>query len=141
IGGQAADLMSENTPGDLDSVKYIHTCKTAMMFRAAMRMGALCAQTDQPRVDMLGDYGLKMGLAFQIIDDLLDVTGDPEEMGKQAQKDNEAGKLTYPAVLGIDESRSQAEKLKREAITIIGPLQQAGAPLINLADILVNRKN
>jgi geranylgeranyl diphosphate synthase, type II len=141
IGGQVTDLVGQNTDGDLETVKYIHIHKTAVMFRAATRMGAICAEPDQRYVDLLGDYGLKLGLAFQIIDDLLDVTGTPEELGKQTRKDQQAGKLTYPSVLGVEESRTQAEKLKNEALSIIKPLGEKGQMLQYLAEMLVNRKS
>ncbi len=141
IGGQVADLTWHSGPGDLEAVKYIHVHKTAMMFCAATRMGAICAEADERFVDMLGDYGLKLGLAFQIIDDLLDLTGTPEEMGKQTQKDQQAGKLTYPMVLGTDESQRQAQKLMDEAVAVIRPLGAAALPLRHLAGMLVNRKN
>ena len=141
IGGQVTDLAGQNTDGDLETVKYIHIHKTAVMFRAATRMGAICAETDQRYIDLLGDYGLKLGLAFQIIDDLLDVTGTPEELGKQTRKDQQAGKLTYPSVLGEEESRNQAEKLKNEALAIIKPFGEKGQMLQYLAEILVNRRS
>ncbi len=140
IGGQVRDLTWENTPGDLDTVKYIHTHKTAMMFRAAMRMGALCGGAAQKIVDKLGDYGLKLGLAFQIVDDLLDLTGTQEETGKATRKDEQAGKLTYPSVVGIEESRQHADRLLNEAITIIDALGDAAVPLRHLAGMLINRK-
>jgi len=141
IGGQVVDLMGQNTSGDQETVKYIHIHKTAMMFRAAMRMGALCGGAENEQVEMLGDYGLKLGWAFQIVDDLLDVTGTHEQMGKATQKDQKAGKLTYPSIIGVAESRRQVEKLKDEALAVIGPLGAAARPLHNLADMLVNRKN
>jgi len=140
IGGQAADITSENTQGDLETVKYIHTCKTAMMFRGAVRIGALCAGSDARMVEMTGDFGLKLGLAFQIADDMLDVTATSEEMGKQTQKDAQAGKLTYPSIVGMEESRKQTEKLVSQAISAIEPLEAAGEPLRQLAKMLVNRR-
>ena len=82
-----------------------------------------------------------MGLAFQIIDDLLDVTGSAKEMGKNTHKDDQAGKLTYPAVLGIKASAYQADKLVNEALAAIEPLNDAGEPLRQLARILSKRKN
>jgi len=139
IGGQVVDLMGQNTNGDLETVKYIHIHKTAMMFRAAMRMGALCAGAENEQVEMLGAYGLKLGWAFQIVDDLLDVTGTHEQMGKATQKDQKAGKLTYPSIIGETESRRQVDRLKDEALAVIGPLGEAARPLHHLADMLINR--
>lgn len=133
IGGQVADLEHENKPGNLDSVRYIHTHKTAVMFRAAARMGAICAHASDEVVDSLGDYGLKMGLAFQIIDDLLDVQSSSEQLGKRTQKDSQAGKLTYPAVLGVEESAQEAQRLLAEAEAALGELGDLGEPLRLLA--------
>jgi geranylgeranyl diphosphate synthase, type II len=141
IGGQVADLLNQNTRGTLDTVAYIHTHKTAMMFRAAARMGALCAEAQPVVVDMLGDYGLKLGLAFQIVDDLLDLTSSTEEMGKRTQKDDAAGKLTYPAVVGVEASRRQAQKLIGEAVSTLEELKDAAEPLRYLARMLAERKN
>lgn len=140
IGGQVADISAENTHGDLKTVDYIHTHKTAMMFRAATRMGAISAQADPTMVDLLGEFGLKLGLAFQIVDDLLDITATTQEMGKQARKDLQDGKLTYPSVIGLDQSQQRANELLDQAIDIIAPFKQTGQPLRHLAEMLVNRK-
>jgi geranylgeranyl diphosphate synthase type II len=139
IAGQVADLTGQNSTGDLETVDYIHTHKTAMMFRGTCRMGALCGGADKPHIDMAGQFGLKLGLAFQIIDDLLDVTATTEQLGKQAGKDNLAGKLTYPAILGLEESRRHGQKLKAQALAIIEPLKEKAQPLRYLAEMLVNR--
>lgn len=139
IGGQVADLQHQNIPGNLENVRYIHTHKTAVMFRAATRMGAICAHAPATRVDTLGDYGLKLGLAFQIVDDLLDVQGDSAELGKRVQKDSEAGKLTYPAVLGVEESTREAERLLAEADSALADLGDLGEPLRLLARMIGKR--
>ncbi len=139
IGGQVEDLLHQNQQGNLDKVNYIHTHKTAMMFYAACRMGALCADASDRTVDMLGEFGLSLGLAFQIIDDILDVTGTAEEMGKKTQKDHTAGKLTYPAVLGLDNSRQQAQRYLQQALAALEPLGNEADPLVHLAQKLGNR--
>jgi geranylgeranyl diphosphate synthase, type II len=141
IGGQVADLQNQNVPGDLNTVAYIHSHKTAMLFRAAARMGALCAGADSRRIGQLADYGLKLGLGFQIMDDLLDVTGTQEETGKRTQKDGQAGKLTYPAILGVEASRRQADTSISEAIATLDELGPAAEPLRLLARSLSHRKN
>ena len=141
IGGQAADLLNEYTPGDLDTVNYIHTHKTAMMFSTACRMGALCADADHCHIDMLGDFGLKIGLAFQIIDDMLDITATDKQMGKRTGKDRSAGKLTYPAIAGLESSRRRATELLDEAIAKIAELKETAEPLRFLARNLTERKN
>ncbi|MBN1435975.1 MAG: polyprenyl synthetase family protein [Sedimentisphaerales bacterium] len=140
ISGQAQDILSEGVDGDLDTVNSIHTHKTAMMFQAATRMGAISARADQAKVDMLGDYGIKLGLAFQIVDDLLDVTSSAEAMGKKTQKDQQAGKLTYPAVVGIEQARQHANDLIEQAVAAIKPIGQAAKSLIELAQ-KVNQRN
>jgi geranylgeranyl diphosphate synthase, type II len=139
IGGQVEDLLYQNKQGDLETVSSIHTHKTAMMFFAATKMGAMCAETPKKTVDLLGDYGLRLGLAFQIIDDILDVTASSQQMGKTAKKDAQAGKLTWPAVVGVENSRRQADKYIEEAIAALAPLGEAADPLRSLARKLANR--
>jgi len=141
IGGQVADLQSHKTAHDLDHVNYIHRHKTALLFRAAARMGALCAEAKPGQVELLGEYGLKLGLAFQITDDLLDVTGSAEEMGKNTQKDAQAGKLTYPAVAGLEESQQQAQNLIDEATAHLTEFGPHAEPLRRLARMITNRKS
>jgi len=139
IGGQVADLAGENKKGNLDVVNYIHLHKTAMLFRAACRMGAWSAGAEPQTVDMLGDFGLKLGMAFQIVDDLLDITSTAEQLGKQTQKDARAGKITYPAIVGAEQSRRQVKELEQEALDIVASLGRAGENLEHLADMVINR--
>jgi geranylgeranyl diphosphate synthase type II len=141
IGGQVADIQNQDHPGNLDTVNYIHTHKTAMLFRAAARMGAICADTDSQTLEILGDYGLKLGLAFQIVDDLLDLTSTPAQMGKQTQKDSDAGKLTYPSVIGQQDSHNHAENLFNQALNAITPLGPSAESLRLLALMIKSRKN
>ncbi|MBI9018333.1 MAG: polyprenyl synthetase family protein [Phycisphaerae bacterium] len=141
IGGQVADLESENKPGDIESVDYIHIHKTAAMFKGAMRMGAICAGADQLTIDELGEFGLKIGLAFQIVDDLLDVTSSQAALGKTIGKDAQAGKLTYPSLIGLEASQKKADKLLAQASRAIEPLGEKGWTMQFLADMLVNRKS
>lgn len=140
IGGQVADLQSHNTPRNIDNVDYIHTHKTAIMFRAAARMGALCAHADPRQTDALGDYGLKLGLAFQVTDDLLDVTGTAEELGKHTRKDEKAGKLTYPAVVGLEKSQQRTRNLIDQAIAALADFGPDAEPLRYLARMITTRK-
>lgn len=141
IGGQAADLLGENTGGNLETVEYIHTHKTAMMFYGAARMGGICAGAKAAQLDLLGDFGLKVGLAFQMIDDLLDVTAAPEQMGKATGKDTQAGKITYPGVVGIEQTRLNADRLLNEALETLAPFGAAAEPLRQLAQLMARRKN
>ncbi len=140
IGGQVADLASENQPGDIELVDYIHLHKTAAMFAGAMKMGAICAGASNEVIENLGQFGLKIGLAFQIVDDLLDLTSSQGELGKTIGKDVQAGKVTYPALIGMDASQAKAEQLLSEALDLIEPLGQSGWTIELLADMLVNRK-
>ena len=141
IGGQVADLLSPESPHDLETLNYIHTHKTAMLFRAAARMGALSAPADAAQIDTLGEYGLKLGLAFQIIDDLLDVTGDAEEMGKATGKDAQIGKLTYPSIVGMEQSRLQADAYIEQALSLVKQFGPPADPLRDLAVMAANRAN
>ncbi|MBN2211339.1 MAG: polyprenyl synthetase family protein [Sedimentisphaerales bacterium] len=141
IGGQAADLLGEYTGGDLETVEYIHTHKTAMMFYGAARMGGICAEADTMQMDLLGDFGLKIGLAFQMIDDLLDVTAAPEQMGKATGKDTQAGKITYPAVIGVEQTRQNADRLLDEALETLNPLGEDAEPLKQLAQLMGRRQS
>ena len=141
IGGQACDLLNQNSVGGLETVNYIHTHKTALMFRAATRMGAICANASDKQQDVLGDYGLKIGLAFQIVDDLLDITSTTEEMGKRTQKDRSAGKLTYPAVVGMEQAQQKADELIEQATAALEDFPESAEPLRYLAGIISRRKN
>jgi len=149
-----ADLLNENyktnpvststadpdvTP--LETVNYVHTHKTAMLFQAAARMGGICADAPEPQLETLADYGIKFGLAYQITDDLLDITGTTESMGKRTQKDEKAGKLTYPAVVGVEKSRQKARNLVEEAVADLADLGAAAEPLRHLARMIINRNS
>lgn len=119
IAGQIADLMYENQVGTIEQLKYIHIHKTAKMFAAAAALGGIAAGADDQQLSALLSYGLNVGLGFQIADDLLDVTANSEQLGKTAGKDVQQGKLTYPALMGIDESRRQLQTLTDQAILAI----------------------
>ncbi len=146
VGGQVLDLLGEGrrfphgTPEDLgplpDLVVEIHRRKTAALIRACARAGGLLAGADPQTLEALTVYGEKVGLAFQIIDDVLDVTGDPAQLGKATRRD--AGKVTYPAAYGVDGSRAAAARLTEEAVDAAGRLGPAGQILAGLArDLLV----
>jgi geranylgeranyl diphosphate synthase type II len=141
VGGQVLDMVSEHQAADLAKVREIHTYKTAMLFRAALRMGAVCAGGEAAVVEKLGDYGLKIGLAFQIVDDLLDLSGTANELGKETQKDGVAGKLTWPGVAGVEAAGDEVERLVEEAVAAIEGLGCDGEHLRELAVWLIERKN
>jgi geranylgeranyl diphosphate synthase type II len=117
VGGQADDLSAGQTAGGaLGVLESIHRRKTGAMFRAAMRMGGVVGGASPAALESLDEFGACLGLSFQIVDDLLDVSGDSAEVGKRVQKDADRGKLTFPALLGVDESRRQAEQFIEQAV-------------------------
>jgi geranylgeranyl pyrophosphate synthase len=139
IAGQVADLKAEKTPTELDGLRYIHVNKTAKMFQCAAVMGALCAGASPEEVQRLGEFGLKIGLGFQIADDILDVSASTEQLGKTAGKDEKAGKTTYPALLGMDKAKACLNALTQEAIEILSPFDNQADPLRQLALALLTR--
>ena len=139
IAGQVADLKGENTVGTVEALEYIHTNKTAKMFRGATVMGGLCGGATPAQLEALAEYGLKIGLGFQIADDILDVSASSEQLGKTAGKDVKAAKCTYPAVIGIENSKQLEQTLAREAIAALEPFDQRADPLRQLALALLDR--
>jgi len=139
IGGQMADLRAENGRGNEELLQYIHTNKTAKMFRCAAAMGAICGGAAKQQIDSLSEYGLKIGLGFQIADDILDVSASSEQLGKTVGKDAKAAKCTYPAVVGIDKARELEKKLADEAVAILEPFGKKADTLRQLAMALLER--
>lgn len=139
IAGQMADIEAQNNTGDLKLLEYIHTCKTARMFQAACTMGALAGGASAQQIKSLSTYGLKIGLGFQIADDILDVLASSEDLGKTAGKDAAQGKLTYPALIGLDRSRDHAAGLTRQAIDVLTAFGPQADFLRSLAGALLER--
>ena len=139
IEGQMADLQSENAEGTFAMLQHIHTNKTAKMFAAAARMGAISGGAGDEEVNCLGEYGLKIGLAFQVADDILDVSASSEHLGKTAGKDAEQGKVTCSSVLGLAKSKKIAEKLSIEAIETLKGFGDKADILRQLAEELLSR--
>ncbi len=139
IGGQTADVLSEGTSPDLELVRSIHRRKTAALFAASCRLGALAGGGRADQVDALGRYGQLLGLAFQIADDLLDVEGSGEALGKKTGKDRQRGKQTYPACVEPQGSRDAAGELVAQACEAIAAFRPAGDDLADLARYLVDR--
>ena len=139
IGGQTADVLSEGTAPDLELVRSIHRRKTAALFEASCRLGALAGGGSADQVDALGRYGQLLGLAFQIADDLLDVEGTGEALGKKTGKDQRRGKQTYPACVETQGSRDAAGELIAQARSGIAAFGPAGDDLSNLARYVVDR--
>ena len=139
VGGQADDLAAEATGGDLSSLEAIHRRKTGALFLASLRMGGLVARADAKGLAALEDYGRRLGLAFQIVDDLLDARGNAAALGKNANHDSERGKLTFPSLLGIEESSRRASRLIEEAIAAIEGFGSGGGRLEALARFVAER--
>ncbi|HUU18361.1 MAG TPA: farnesyl diphosphate synthase [Sedimentisphaerales bacterium] len=139
IGGQMADLRAENGLGNEELLEYIHTNKTAKMFRCAAVMGAICGGAEKKQLDLLNEYGFKIGLGFQIADDILDVNASSEQLGKTVGKDAKAAKCTYPAVVGIEKARKLEKKLADEAVAILEPFGEKADTLRQLAMALLER--
>jgi geranylgeranyl diphosphate synthase type II len=139
IGGQVADLDAEGLAPDADLVDYIHRHKTAALLRAAVRMGGICGGANQAQLEALTLYGDCAGLAFQIADDILNVTASAEQLGKPVGSDAQLKKLTHVAVHGLEASRKRAHDLIQNAIEAIRTLPGDPRPLIALAEYSVSR--
>ena len=141
IGGQTTDILSEEKPTDLALVQRIHRYKTARLFECAARLGAICGRVDAATTTAVATFGAQIGLAFQIADDLLDVTGTTESMGKAVAKDADAGKQTYPAAVGHDASRDAAREAMSRAIDALDVFGPDGDDLRQLARFVVERRH
>jgi len=141
IGGQVIDLETAGKKVDSRALEYIHSAKTGAFIRAAVRCGALYAQGGEEDLARLTSYGEKAGLAFQIVDDLLDVLGTQESLGKTAGKDAQQHKATYPAVHGIEASQRMASRLVEEACEVLEPYGERAQILQGIAQYLMVRKN
>ncbi len=139
IGGQMADLDAEGKTGTKRELAYIHTNKTAKMFRCAAAVGAIAGRAGREQLEALKLYGMRIGLGFQVADDILDVCASSEQLGKTAGKDARAGKMTYPAVVGMEQSRESAERLCTEAIDALSDFGDGAAVLRQLARALLAR--
>ena len=139
IGGQVADLEAEEKKVNSSQVEYIHSHKTGALIKASIIVGAILGGADRKKLNALSRYGEKIGLAFQIIDDILDVEGRYEDLGKQVGADEVRGKITYPRVFGLEDSREMAERLIQEAkgsLVLFGPEAHI---LSQIADFIVKR--
>jgi len=141
IGGQVADLEAERTKPDAKMLEYIHRSKTAALIVASVVSGGIYAGANDPQVAQLRSFGQSIGLAFQIVDDVLDLTQTSEQLGKTAGKDTAAEKVTYPALFGIDESVRRADQLVESAFSALDGFGSGAKPLKELARFLVERKN
>ena len=141
IGGQLLDLEGEGLALDLAALERIHRCKTGALIEAATRIGALAGGASPALLDAFGRYGAAVGLAFQIADDVLDVTGTTDQLGKTAGKDVQFRKSTYPALLGIDGARARADALVEEGCAALRAEQVLSPALERLARLVVERRS
>jgi len=139
VGGQEDDLKAQFSTLGIEQLERIHRRKTGAMIRVSLRLGGLVAGASEAHLAALDVYGNRLGLAFQIIDDLLDLAGDENSLGKRTGKDADHGKLTFPAVLGIAESRHRAHQLIEEAIAALAPLVPQASALESLARYVLER--
>jgi geranylgeranyl diphosphate synthase type II len=141
VGGQEDDLRNQFNGGGVEQLERIHRRKTGAMICVSLRLGGLIGGADRQQLADLNTYGEKIGLAFQIVDDLLDLSGDASTMGKKTGKDADRGKLTFPAVLGVDASRQRAVGLVAEACESIGRFGPRAAGLEALARYVLERNH
>ncbi len=140
IAGQVADLEAEGRRVDRAQLRYIHENKTAALLTSSVRLGAMSANAAPKQLAAITAFGRALGLAFQIIDDILDVTQTSAKLGKSAGKDVAAQKATYPAVLGLENSRAEARRLTAKAHRALASLGEKSAGLRALADYLLQRE-
>jgi geranylgeranyl diphosphate synthase type II len=141
VGGQVVDMESEGKDIEFPMLEYIHTHKTGALIRASVRVGALYARAGKRQFIALTRYGELVGLAFQIADDILDITGTQEEIGKDVGSDLEKDKKTYPSFFGLEESRRRAVEVVDQALASLKGFDRKADPLRELAKYIINRVN
>ena len=130
---------SEGSEPDLPLLEYIHTHKTGALIRCSVIMGGLCSNADEVTLKALSSFGEKVGLAFQVVDDILDVTATTEEMGKDQGSDAQRGKITYPGLFGLEGARDRAFKLVEDAKAAVNGVDASGR-LAEIADFVLLRR-
>jgi geranylgeranyl diphosphate synthase type II len=141
VAGQVDDLLAEKTGGDAKMLHAIHARKTGAMIRASVVLGGIAAKANAEQIELLSNYGDCIGIAFQIVDDLLDVEGTAENTGKRTGKDQDRGKLTFPGIYGIQASKDRAEQFVEQAIAVVDTFGPAGKPLKQLARYITDRSH
>lgn len=141
VGGQALDIENENQQYPFETLRTIHKNKTGALITASVLTGAIGGNATKAELSALRQYGEKIGLAFQIVDDLLDVTSTTEELGKAANSDASLGKATYPSYFGIDETRKKAQEAVAQAIASLAIFDDKAEPLRQLAEYIYSRSN
>ncbi|MFA9434474.1 MAG: polyprenyl synthetase family protein [Deltaproteobacteria bacterium] len=140
VGGQVVDILSQNKRADLETVQQMHSRKTAALIAAATESGALTGKGSEAQVAALARYGRAIGLAFQIADDILDIEGDTELLGKTTGADEARGKVTYPAAVGLERSRQTANEMVNDALAALEGFDDRANPLRSLANYIITRK-
>ncbi len=139
VGGQQVDVASEGTEPDLPTLQYIHTHKTGAMIRCSVLLGGFASDADEALINSLRIYGERLGLAFQVVDDILDITSTTEELGKDQGSDASRGKMTYPALFGLEEARERAVELIHEAKAALISVSNKDR-LTGIADFVLKRR-
>ena len=140
VGGQLLDLRAEGRHVGRDELEIIHTGKTARLISASVEMGGIAAGSDEAKVERLERFGLRLGLAFQAIDDILDLRGDPKKLGKESGRDTALRKATYPGLFGLEEAESMSRRLASAAASELAELEEA-TELRDLAGYIINRSH
>lgn len=139
VGGQVVDMDSEGKQIDLATLEYIHTRKTGALIRASVEVGGMLGGADEGALDGLTRYAQAAGLSFQVADDILDIVGDQELLGKDIGSDQARGKATYPALLGLDAARERARELRDVALNSLAALDERADALRQIAHYIVDR--
>ncbi len=139
IGGEMTDIECEGKTVDLEIVDYIHYHKTAALIEASLLVGAMLAKASEKDMEIIRNYGRSIGLAFQIVDDILDIVSTTEELGKDAGSDIEKGKATYPSIVGLEKSRERARELYEESIKALDGLKCDTSILRSIAAYIITR--
>jgi geranylgeranyl diphosphate synthase type II len=140
VGGQVVDIQSEGAPTDPDIVRFIHTHKTSDLIHAATVSGALLCGAGEREITALGDYGRGIGLAFQISDDILNIEGDRQKLGKGVGSDEERGKMTWPAAFGLEESKRAQDEFVTKAVESLDLFDHRADPLRAIARYIIERQ-
>ncbi len=141
IAGQVADIENEGKKINPKQLRYIHERKTAALIASSIRLGAMSANATPKQLKDLTTFGESLGLAFQVIDDILDITQTTEKLGKSAGKDLAAQKATYPALMGLDAAKREATRLTNKALNALKPFGKKGEALRLISDVMLKREN
>jgi geranylgeranyl diphosphate synthase type II len=139
VGGQAADLFPDGPRDSLSYLESVHARKTGALIQASVRLGGIVAGAGDDDLRRLSEYGTCLGMAFQIVDDLLDETGDEHIVGKRTRKDVERGKRTFPQLMGIEPARARARSMIDQAISLLSPFEKRAERLRDLAAFVIER--